>query len=195
MFDGAVGRGAAFDVLLLDRVLLPERVLLPLVPFPEGWGAGVRGMVVVKRKVLMPVLVCLLAPRPTMVESEVDVTTVWFGWEAFWSGVSLGGWRRAGSAYLGEGEEREEEEGKKGHGGSGQGWAEHQWSSHWARAMSCPSCTTSARPPPSPPSHPISSPRPSFSATTFSPSPHTFRSTISHGHLTVPTTFFLSSNP
>jgi hypothetical protein len=87
IFDGAVGRGAAFDVLLAERVLLPERVPLPLVPFPEAWGAGVRGRVVVKRSVLVVALVCLSGPRPTMVVSEVDVTTVWFGWEEeFWAG-------------------------------------------------------------------------------------------------------------
>lgn len=54
-----------------------------MVPFPEGWGAGVR--VLTKTKVLVPVVVCLSGPRPTTVEREVEVTTVWFGCEAFWS--------------------------------------------------------------------------------------------------------------
>lgn len=60
-------------------VLFPDMVLLVVVALPEGCEAGVRICVVVKMKVLVPVLICLSGPRPTKVEREVEVMTVWFG--------------------------------------------------------------------------------------------------------------------
>lgn len=85
MFVGAVDSGVVLvEVALPVRVLLPLPVIVefPVVTFPAlavAEGAGV----IVKRKVCVVVLICLLGPSVTSTVKEVDTETDAFDdWEA-----------------------------------------------------------------------------------------------------------------